>query len=124
MTLPTLVFEDPEDPLASTLRRLQQAILLYPVAAQALFAGFVREGRAYAKTDMGRAWQARLAGSELVIRARVLWDAMTVRGLEDDPNTVLPTAILEAIVKAAADSDMERFVEDLFVDGYFTGGAR
>ena len=119
-----LVFEEPEDPLASTLRRLQQAILLHPVAAQALFAGFVREGRAYAKTDAGRAWQARLAGSELVIRARVLWDAMTVRGLEDDPNTVLPTAILEAIVKAAADTDMGRFVEDLFVDGYFAGGAR
>ncbi len=124
MNPPTVVFEEPEDPLASTLRRLQQAILFHPVAAQALFAGFVREGRAYARTDAGQAWQARLAGSELVIRARVLWDAMTVRGLEDDPDTVLPTAILEAIVKAAADTDMERFVEDLFVDGYFSGGAR
>lgn len=125
MTTPTLVFGEPEDPLASTLRRLQQAILLHPVAAQAIFAAFIREGRAYARTEAGQTWLARLAGSELVVRARVLWDAMTVRGLEDDPDTVLPSAILEAFVKAAADADMERFVEDLFVrGGYFAGGER
>jgi hypothetical protein len=119
-----IVFTDPEprrehDELEETLRALQSAILQHPVAAQALFHAFVREGRAFAATPEGAEWQARLAGSELVGRARVLWDSMTVRALEDDPHTVLPTAILEAILKAAADHHMEHLLEDLFIHGVF-----
>lgn len=124
MTGPTVVFHDPEDLLGAQLRRVQQAILTHPVAAQALFRGFVEEGRSFARTPEGARWLARLDGSELMTRSRVLWDAMTVRALEDNADTVLPTAVLEAFVKAAADAGMERLAELLFLDSPLFGGRK
>lgn len=115
-----ITIEDVPDPeLEETLRVLQQAILLHPVAAQALFFSFIQEGRSFSETPEGEQWRRRLASSELVSRARVLWDSMTVRSLEDDPDTVLPTAILETIIKAASDQNMEHLLEDLFINGVF-----
>ncbi len=122
MNAPTVVFSDPEDPLGTALRRMQQAILLHPVAAQALFLAFVQEGREYARTEEGLAWQTRLDGSELMTRSRVLWDALTVRALEDNPETVLPSAVLEAFVKAASEAGMERLAEALFLGNPLFGG--
>lgn len=114
--------DEPEDlELEQALRAIQHAIMTHPIAAQAIFYALVREGRAYAETDEGAAWRDRLAGSELVVRARVLWDALTVRALEDDEQTVLPTAILEAMVKAASSPNMEAVLEDLFIDGMLGG---
>lgn len=124
MTAPTLVFDEPDDALTATLRRLQEAILLHPVAAQALFFALVQEGRAFARTEEGQQWLARLDGSELMTRSRVLWDALTVRALEDDPDTVLPTAVLEALVKAAMDVGIEKVGAALFLDNPLMGGGR
>lgn len=124
MTAPTVVFSDPDDPLGAALQRLQRAILLHPVAAQALFVTFVAEGRAFARTDEGRQWLSRLDGSALMTRSRVLWDALTVRALEDDPDTVLPTAVLEVFVKAASEAGMERLAEALFLDSPLFGAGR
>lgn len=120
----TVVFGEPDDRLGATLRRLQEAILLHPVAAQALFFALVEEGRAFARTEEGRRWLARLDGSELMTRSRVLWDALTVRSLEDDPETVLPTAVLEAFVKAATDAGIEHMATTLFLDNPLLGGER
>ena len=103
--------------LDATLRRLQLAILQHPIAAQALFYAFVSEGRAYAETAEGAQLRSRLATSELVVRSRVLWDALTMRALEDDSETVLPTAIVEALVKTASSSRMEAILEDVFING-------
>ncbi len=111
-----------EDRVEDALEALQRAILVHPAAAQALFYSLVEDGRRYARTEEGAAIQRRLCKSELVVRARVLWDSITVRALEDDPTTVVPTAVLEAIVKAASDAAMERVLEDLFIRGMFVGG--
>ncbi len=122
MTQRVEIHDGPEErELEDALRALQRAILEHPIAAQALFYALVKEGRAYAETEEGAEWRERLAGSELVVRARVLWDALTVRALEDDPETVLPTAILEAMVKAASSPSMEATLEDLFIDGMLGG---
>lgn len=117
-----VVFEESSDPLGVVLRRLQRAILLHPLAAQALFHAFVEEGRAYAKTAEGAAWLERLRDSDLLVRGRVVWDALSVRALEDNPETILPTAVLEALVKATADAGMERLAESLFLESPLFGG--
>jgi len=119
-----VVFGESGDPIADTLRRLQRAILMHPVAAQALFYNFIEEGRVFAETNEGAAWLERLRGSELITRGRVIWDALTVRALEDDAETILPTAVLEALVKAASDGGMERLAESLFLDSPLFGGDR
>jgi hypothetical protein len=104
-----------EDDPADALRALQEAILLHPAAAQALFFALVQEGRRYAETDEGSALRERLRRSELIANARSMFDAVTVRALEDNPDTVIPSAILEALVKAASDAGRERLLESLFV---------
>jgi len=107
--------DTPDAELISVLRTLQEAILVHPVAAQTVFYALVREGRAFAETPEGAALREQLAHSEMVIRGRVLWDALTVRALEDDPDTVLPTAMVEAMVKAATSPGMEHMLEDVFL---------
>lgn len=109
-----LVIDDDSDELARVLRITQQLVLQHPAAAQALFAAFVREGRAYAETAEGRAWQARLASSELVRRARVLWDMGTVGLLEDDQDAVLPSKLLDVIVQCGGVEALEPLMARLF----------
>ncbi len=112
-----------EEPVEPALFALQRAILLHPVAAQALFRAMVEEGRRYSNTEDGGELQERLASSELAIQARVFWDALTVRSLEDDPSTIVPTAVLDAIVKAATDQRLSGVLEDLFRDNVLSRGA-
>lgn len=110
---------EPDDALHRVLLQLQASILRHPVAAQALFASLVAEGRRYAKTPEGEAWRARLSGSELIQRTRVVWDVTTLRMLEDDPDTLLPTAAADAIVQAARRDDLEPFLSRLFEAQHF-----
>lgn len=123
---PQVVFSDApsgdDDELRQTLAALQRNILLNPLAAQALFSSLVAEGRRFSETPDGERWRQRLAGSELIGRSRILWDAMTLRGLEDDEDVLLPSAVIEAFVKAASGPDMERLLQDLFRQG--VGGER
>ena len=84
-----------------------------------MFAALVAEGRRYAATPEGEAWRARLAGTDLIHRARVVWDVTTLRALEDDPDTLLPTALVDAIVQAARRDDLEPFLSRLFELNHF-----
>ncbi|MEM7152798.1 MAG: hypothetical protein AAF799_08145 [Myxococcota bacterium] len=108
-----------DDELASLLRRFQMLLLEHPVAAQRLFGAFVAEGRRFAETEEGRAWQNRLQSSELVHRARVAWDVVTLRMLEPDPDAVLPSALLDAFVRTAAVDGLEPMLSKLFEEGLF-----
>ena len=113
-----VVEEDPAD----ALRVLQEAILLHPAAAQALFFALVQEGRRFAATPDGQELRERLRRSDLVARSRSLFDAVTVRALEDNPETIVPSAVLEALVKTASDQGRERVLESLFA-GLVSRGA-
>lgn len=84
------------------LRALHRAISDHPAAAQALFAALVAEGRAYAATHEGRALHERLSRSELVHDARAVWSTLVAGRLVEDTDLVLPTAVIEAIARAAS----------------------
>ena len=105
---------DEEDRLAEVMLQLQLVILRHPVAAQALFRALVVEGRRFAQTPDGRRWAAALVDSPLLRRARMVWDVVTLRTLDDDPATLVPSAIVDAFVKVSAVDALEPFLSRLF----------
>ena len=50
----------------------------HPAAVVEAMAALVAEGRTFAETPDGRAWAERLRGSELLRRARTLWEGLTI----------------------------------------------
>jgi hypothetical protein len=117
-----VVLHEPEDEVGRLLRALQRLLLKYPVASQALFTALVAEGRLFGATEAGRAWRGRLAASPLIRRGRVVWDETTLRMLEEDPATVIPSAVVDAFVHAAMMDGLEPFLSRLFEEGV-QGGA-
>lgn len=83
------------------IRRMQAFVLRHPVAAKAAFAALVEEGLAFAKTPEGQMWREKLAGSELLHRARVLLDLPGLALLERQTETAYPSAYLDAIFMLA-----------------------
>lgn len=116
-----VVIEDDDD-LAKALRVTQRLLLQHPVAAQALFAAFVHEGRRFAGTAEGKQWHARLASSDLIRRARVVWEVATLNLLEDDEQAVLPSKLLDTIVQASGLEGLEPLLSRLIENG--VGGLR
>ncbi|MBK6535664.1 MAG: hypothetical protein IPF99_40885 [Deltaproteobacteria bacterium] len=103
-----------EDGLFAALRQAQALIVRYPVAAQALFAAAVAEGRAYSATPEGTALRERLKGSELIRRGRVVWEVGTLNVLEEEPTTILPSKVMDALARAATVPDLEPMLTRLF----------
>lgn len=112
--VPVVDLGDPEDELFDALGAAQTALVRHPIAAQALFSALVAEGRRYAATPDGAALRARLAGSDLIRRGRVLWEVGTLNVLEENPDGVLPSKVVDALVQAAATPDLERMLGRLF----------
>jgi hypothetical protein len=94
--LPTVQLTTPDAQL-HLIRRLQAFILKHPVAAKAAFAALVEEGLAFATTPEGRAWRKKLAGSELLHRARLVLDLPGFSLLERRTETAYPSAYLDAV---------------------------
>ncbi len=118
---PRVVLREPEDEVGRLLRALQRLLLKYPVASQALFTALVAEGRLFGGTEAGRVWRTRLAASPLIRRGRVVWDETTLRMLEEDPATVIPSAVVDAFVHAAMMDSLEPFLSRLFEEGVLDG---
>ena len=78
----------------------------HPLAAQAAITALVSEGRRFAETTAGRRWHARLAGSELVRRGQELWEGSGLGLFEDDPDVVLPSALLDSLLGHIAAGDV------------------
>ncbi|HEX8440877.1 hypothetical protein [Archangium sp.] len=95
------------------LRRLQGVLLQHPLSAQAAFSALMAEGRRFATTPEGAAWKAALASSELVRNGRLLWDVLSLNLLEEEQSTVVPSAYLEALFRAASSSDVEALLRRL-----------
>ena len=113
---PILAFKaaEPEDEVTQRLRAGQQLLLAHPAAAQALFRGLVREGRAHATTPEGAALRERVARSELLRRGRVIWEGVTLNILEEDGDGALPSSLVEAFMAAAQHPDAETLLAGLF----------
>jgi len=104
---PALAGEAPGDATTGLLLRLRLLLLKHPVAAQAAFSALVAEGRSFAATPEGAAWKSALASSDLVRRGQRLWDAISFNILEEDPGTIVPSAYLDALLRAAEGADVD-----------------
>lgn len=93
---------------------IQRAVFTQPVAAQSLYRALLAEGRAYAQSEEGAELAGRLAASELVQRLRVVWDVASLRTLEDNPDTVIPTAVIDTMMRLAYSRMMERELSAVF----------
>jgi hypothetical protein len=94
-----------EDSIEQVASHVVRLVLKHPIAAQAIFSAFVAEGRRFARTPEGRRWRAALADSEFVRRGRALWEGSLLNWLEDNPETLIPTAVLDAIVQVISQGD-------------------
>ena len=110
---PRIELRDPEPMEVALLRRLQVMLLKHPVAAQAIFTALVAEGRRFAATPDGAAWQARLAQSSLLQRARLVFDLTTLGLLEERPEGDLPSSYLDALFMASG-GEVDGLLNELF----------
>lgn len=106
---------DPALAELALLRSLQRILLTHPVACQAAFTALIAEGRSFSATPEGRAWRARLLGSSLLQRARLVFDVATLSMLEEGaPDHVLPSSYLDALFMAATSGDADELLNRLF----------
>lgn len=110
--VPPGIVDDPDE-LLRALQEGQLLLLKYPATAQAGFRALVAEGRAFAKTPIGRRWRSRLARSELVRRGRILWEGSLLNMLEETSDSVIPSALLEAIIVATASGELSALLSRL-----------
>jgi hypothetical protein len=101
------------DELLGVLRRVRRLILSHPLAAQALYAALMGEGRRFAATASGQAWAERLRKSQLVLQGAAAWESLTLNILEDDESAILPSALVDAFVQATQRSDLEALLRQL-----------
>ena len=107
--------EDPaQEAMLRSLEGLQRLLLQHPAAVQALYAGLVAQGRAWAQTPEGQRQYTALAASEHVRRARKIWETTTLNALEAQPVGALPSAYLDALVAGAGQIDAETLMSRLF----------
>ncbi|MDC0683644.1 hypothetical protein [Sorangium atrum] len=102
-----------EREVVDVLCRAQLLLFRHPVAAQAAFSTLIAEGRRFAATPEGAAWTAALASSDLLRHGRRVWDAVSLNLLEEDPETIVPSAYLEALLSAAKSADLDGLLNAL-----------
>lgn len=108
----------PDDEIGSALREVQELVLRHPIAMRAAVSALVAEGRRFAETAEGAALRAQLEHSELVRRARLVWQMASHSILSElEPGDAaaggLPTAWLDGLFSAAA-GDPDRVLDRLF----------
>lgn len=124
--LPRLILRENNDTLTQLLLNGKRLLVQHPQVARAIVQGFVAEGRRFAETSDGQAWKAVLSQSELVRRGRLIWEAYGLDAmLETESGFVVPSAWLDLIVEAVANSDLETVLSTLMVEevGYGTIGS-
>jgi hypothetical protein len=102
-----------ENELFEMLTRLQLWVLQNPLAAQAVFASLVAEGRRFATTKAGARWARALAESDLVRKGRLVWEATTLNLLEEREGAILPTTYLEVLRRAVMTRNFESLLARL-----------
>jgi hypothetical protein len=111
--LPRVVVGGDADDPSDLLRELQLLLLRHPVAMQGLVRALVAEGRRFADTPAGARWQRRLMRSELVRRGRALWESSALGMIEERSATVLPSALLDAVLGALTAAEPEALFDQL-----------
>src|SRR5882672_1988556 len=110
--LPAVELHDFDDRAVRVLRALQLALLKHPMAGQAAFNALIAEGRAFGRTAEGRALRAKLERSELVHRARLVFDFATLSMLEESPPDVLPSAYVDVLFMLGANERSDEILNE------------
>src|SRR5438477_444726 len=79
-------------------------------------------GRRFAETPTGRRWTARLARCELVRRGRMLWQGSVLNMFEENPDALLPSALLDAVMGAIVSEALPALLARLLEQGYDDAG--
>jgi hypothetical protein len=109
-----LVLRERAEAQTEVLARAHRAMLKHPLATQAAIGTLVAEGRRFAETQEGRRWCARLAGTDLVRRGQELWEGSGLGLMEDDPDTVLPSALVDSLLGRIAAGDVMGVIKALW----------
>lgn len=104
--IPSIVLREPEDTLLEALNEVEAWLVAHPVAVRAIVRALVSEGERFAETAAGAAFRARLADSDLLRRARVLWDSSILSSLDAQGEPPLPSAVVDALLGGLAASDL------------------
>lgn len=113
-SLPRLTLRE-SDLLARLLRQGQQLLLRHPQGAATLVRALVAEGRRFAKTEEGRAWQEQLAGSDLIKKGHLIWQAYGLDTLAPEASGALPSKWLEMLIAAIGEAEVEEVLASLMV---------
>ena len=87
-----------DEPLLALLRDVQRALLIHPIAGQALYSGLIAEGRRFAETEEGAAWLDALRRSPALARVGPVWEVLSAGMLEPDAGAAMPSAWVDALV--------------------------
>ncbi len=93
----------------------------HPQASRALVLSLVEEGRRFAGTPEGQLWLEGLAGSELVRRGVLIWEAYGLDLLLESEPVVTPSVWLELVLSAIANPDLESILSMLIVEEMRSG---
>jgi hypothetical protein len=102
----------PPDAIEDLLGQLTVVVLRHPVAAQAAFKALMAQGRRFAATPEGERWRAALVHSEFVRRGRAFWEESPLNLLEDHPEAVVPSGIIDAAVRAVGTGGVRSLLRD------------
>lgn len=105
------------DPLTGMLRQIHGALMLHPIAAQALYSALVAEGRRFAETEEGAALLTGLRHSPTLTRMGPAWEVISAGLNEPDAGVTLPSAWVDALVGLS-----ERWTPEALVRGDGGGG--
>jgi len=94
------------------LRRFSAMIFKHPAATQAVYAALVAEGRRFAETEEGARLAESLARSDLVAKARMVWEVLSMSAFRENGDG-LPSVIVDDFARAAQRDGIETILSRL-----------
>jgi hypothetical protein len=113
---PRLTLRPESELLSDFLLAGQRTLMKHPQAARALTVSLMQEGRRFAQTEEGQRWLRDLAGSELVQRALLIWEAYGMDLLVSAEPAITPSSWLDMLMSAVANPDLEGILSLLIVE--------
>lgn len=98
----------PDEVFLEALVRVRGLVEAHPAALHGIVAALAADGRAFASTPEGRRWRELLERSELLPRARLLWDALGLGGAPPETaDPVRPSELVRLLVEVARSPRLE-----------------
>jgi len=120
--IPKMMLGPSNDEMTQVLKELQNALLKYPAASQAIISKLTEEGRRFIDTEQGRKIAPELAQSELLRRVWRVWETTSLWMFDDNSSGILPSGYVDTIFRIAAGNEMEKKLEEVIVMGEESSG--